>query len=293
MIDPVALARTAGWLAASERVLIGAGAGLSVAAGIDYGDPVSFARLFPAMVKRGFRARYQLIGYPHLSATVYWGYWARHVHDVRFTDRQAPVYAQLRELADGKDMFVLTSNVDAMFPRHGFDPSRLFTPQGDYAAMQCMTHDSAACRDRVWPSRPIVERLLAARDPESEEVTDRSALPACPDCGGEVFLNVRLNGAFVEAPYVEQAERFGAWLRAGGDAPLLIIEIGAGFNTPSVVRWPLENIVSRNPHARFVRINLAHVDVPDQIAARSTSLQGDAAAILDAIRRNRLSFPDV
>src|SRR5690242_4075691 len=135
------------WWGSSEAILIGAGAGLSVAAGVDYSDPVSFERLFPAMVRRGFRARYQLIGHRGLPPAVHWGYWAAHVHDVRFTERRAPVYERLHALTAEKRTFVLTSNVDALFARHGFDPSRLFTPQGDYAAMQCVRQPLADCRN--------------------------------------------------------------------------------------------------------------------------------------------------
>jgi len=50
------------WLTASTHILIGAGAGLSAAAGIDYTDQDNFAQVFPALVQRGFRARYELIG---------------------------------------------------------------------------------------------------------------------------------------------------------------------------------------------------------------------------------------
>lgn len=279
---PEAAERFREWFAASKRVLIGAGAGLSVAAGIDYGDPISFERLFPAMVRRGFRARYQLIGYTGLSPAAHWGYWARHVHDVRFTTRRAPVYEGLRDLLKDKDAFVLTSNVDAMFARHGFDESRLLTPQGDYAAMQCMTQARPDCRTAVWPSRPIVERLLARIDPTTQEVTDPDVLPRCPHCGGAVFLNVRLTDTFVEAPYAEQRQRFRSWIQTRPEAPLLVIEIGAGFNTPSVVRWPLEGIVHHGARAHFVRINLEHPDVPPGITSRSLALRIDA---LEAVER--------
>ena len=139
------------WLSDSPRVLIGAGAGLSVAAGIDYGDVEDFARRFPALVRRGLTARYQLIGYAGLEDRAFWGYWAAHVADVRFSDRLSAVYTQLRELVAEKDYFVLTSNVDAMFARHGFDSERVCSIQGDYAYLQCV----GPCTNEVWPTRPV------------------------------------------------------------------------------------------------------------------------------------------
>ena len=231
------------------------------------------------MVRRGFRASYQLIGC-RLPPQVYWGYWARHVLDVRFSGRRAPVYEQLRDLVRGKDVFVMTSNVDALFARHGFDESQIFTPQGDFARMQCRAMGRPECRDATWPSQPILEAIVAAIDPATGEVTDRSVIPACPHCGGEVFLNVRESADFVEAPYTEQRQRLSTWLGSGGDGPLLVLEFGAGFNTPGVIRWPLENIVYHRDRARFVRVNPERPEVPGEIADRSLALREGAAEVL-------------
>lgn len=270
------------WLARTERVLIGAGAGLSVAAGIDYGDRTAFARDFPDMVRRGITSPYQLIGRP-LPPHVYWGYWARHVLDARFSDHSAPVYEQLRALTRDKDVFVMTSNVDDLFVRNGFDATRLFTPQGDFARMQCRAMGRPACRSATWPSRPILERVVAATDLATGEVRDPAVIPACPHCGGEVFLNVRESADFVFAPFVEQAGRLNAWVRKGTSAPVLVLEIGAGFNTPGVIRWPLEQLAYHHPDARFVRVNPQHPEVPEEIADRSLAVRAGAAETVAAL----------
>jgi NAD-dependent SIR2 family protein deacetylase len=275
------------WWRAAPRVLIGAGAGLSAAAGIDYTDQADFARVFPALARRGLRARYELIGFDRWTPAQHWAYWATHVNNVRFGPRPHPVYARLRELTAGKDTFVITSNVDAMFTRNGFDPQRFFTPQGDYAAMQCRQ----PCRRVVWPSQPAVERLLGVIEPNELVVTDATAIPACPHCGGEVFLNVRLDAGFVSEPYREQAMRLDRWLRDAPDHPLLIIEIGAGFNTPSVVRWPIEALAAARPSARFVRVNRDHAEVPEELDERALSLAGDAGEAIEALWRGCVRSP--
>lgn len=281
--DPAAIAETVhGWLAASERVLIGAGAGLSVAAGIDYGDKAAFARAFPDLARSGFSASYEFIG-RRLPPAIYWSYWARHVLDARFSDRTSVVYAQLHDLLREKDVFVMTSNVDALFARHGFDEARIFTPQGDFARMQCRTMGTVACHDATWPSRPILERVVAALDPVTREVTDPGVIPACRHCGGEVFLNVRESADFVEAPYLEGAQRLNGWLRQAVKAPLLVLEIGAGFNTPGVIRYPLEHLVAHHAGARFVRVNPQHADVPEEIASRSLSIRAGAAEMIQLL----------
>ncbi|HEX2988166.1 MAG TPA: NAD-dependent protein deacetylase of SIR2 family [Chloroflexota bacterium] len=254
---------------------------MTASVGIDYTDPVSFARLFPALVRRGFKARYELIGYEDWAPEEKWAYWATHVNDVRFGSRHDQVYRQLLDLVVGRDYFVVTSNVDALFARNGFEEKRLFTPQGDYALLQCRK----PCTRRVWPFRPIMDQILPAIDPYSFRVRDSAVLPRCPDCGGEVFLNVRVDGSFIDDPYVEQYHRLSHWLREAREGALLVVEIGAGFNTPSVVRWPIEGVVETTPGAKLVRINLSQPEVPSEIADRSISVRSDAGEAIDAITR--------
>ncbi len=267
------------WWRDADHVLIGAGAGLSAAAGIDYADEQDFARVFPVMVRRGFRARYQLIGYQGWTPQQHWAYWATHVNDVRFAPRSHPVYDRLRRLVAGKDSFVLTSNVDAMFERNGFDTDRIFTPQGDYAAMQCRT----PCRREVWPSQPAIELALQHLDAESFSLTKPEVVPRCPNCGGEVFLNVRLDHGFVETPYVPQAERLNGWLTEAARGALLVLDVGSGFNTPSVVRWQTERLARSLPNARLVRINRDDANTGDVPEGRTLAIQCDAGAAIAAL----------
>lgn len=264
------------WLKEADKVLIAAGAGMSAAAGIDYGDRQRFAELFPAFVKKGFRARYELIGDRSLSEEDFWAYWAIHVADIGFGERDDKPYRELEALTRDKDRFVFTSNADMLFRRNGFDPQRLFTPQGEYGRLQCVR----ACQPLTWPSEPELRRVLDHTDPDLQTVVDRAALPRCPHCGGRVFLNVRIDRHFVEAPYVEQSARLDAWLSGVGNQRLLILEFGAGFNTPGVIRWPCENLVHTLPNARMVRVN------PDQrgfrwpLADHALSIPTDAGAFI-------------
>lgn len=279
-IDESALRWIKAAIEEADFVLIGAGAGLSAAAGLDYTDTESFARLFPAFVRQGFTARYQAIGYFGWSPAQFWGYWATHVLDARFGPRHDPVYRDLRSLVEGKDVFVFSSNVDGLFDRNGFDPDRIYTPQGDYAHMQC----SRACQPVVWPSEPILRAVAAALDPKTQSVTDPALVPRCPNCGGEVFLNVRIDRYMVDAPYEDQARRFSDWLQSSLSGKLLVIEVGAGFNTPSVIRWPCERLVANHPSARLLRINRDRPEVPAELAGRAIGLGQTADLAIRAIR---------
>ncbi|MFB6878307.1 NAD-dependent protein deacetylase of SIR2 family [Streptomyces sp. NPDC056323] len=273
-----AAATLRGRLAEADRVLITAGAGLSAAAGYDYGDEDRFRELFPALHGLGLRSRY-LVGVP-LPPELLWGYWAVHIGDIRFSPAPNPLYQRLRALVGEKDHWVMTSNVDGLFARNGFAPERIFTPQGDYGRYQC----AAPCTPAVWDSEPLVAQLLAAYDPGTGAVTDPGALPRCPNCGGAVEINVRVGPEFIDAPYRPAHRGLQDWLAtAPSGTPLLVLEFGAGFNTPGVIRWPGEQLIRRFPGARLVRVNPTHPETPADLGDRALPVPVDAERLLDAL----------
>ena len=278
-----AAALVARWIDEADRVIIGAGSGLSAAAGFDFGDQANFALRFPALVKRGLKAAYEMIGYSELSEAAFWGFWAVHVSEMRFADGRSPVYEGLLRLVHGKDCFVLTSNVDALFIRNGFDLDRVWSIQGDYAFMQCLR----PCTKEVWGSAPGIQRALGALDPDSQEVTDPECVPRCIRCGGNVFFNVRGGRWFVEEPYYPQMERWRAWVAGTSNEQLLLMDIGSGYNTPGVIRWPMEQMALHVPTARLVRINLHDARVPRALMDRGMSLQAGARDVIKAIAAAR------
>ncbi|MFI6624308.1 NAD-dependent protein deacetylase of SIR2 family [Streptomyces sp. NPDC050528] len=275
-LDLEASARTIRtWLGEADHVLITAGAGLSAAAGYDYGDKDRFRELFPALHRLGLRSRY-LVGVP-LPPELWWGYWAVHIDDIRFSPDPNPLYQRLSSLVDGKDHWVMTSNVDALFARNGFDPDRIFTPQGDYGRYQC----TAPCTPATWDTQPLVAQLLATYNPATGAVT--GSLPSCPNCGGEVEINVRIGPEFVDAPYLPAGRRLQEWLASTVGTRVLILEFGAGFNTPGVIRWPGEHLARQNPHTRFVRVNPTRPETPADLAGRTLSVPVGAGHLLDAL----------
>ena len=271
------------WIDEADRVLIGSGAGLSADAGVDYTDEVAFARTFPALVRRGLKAPYQMIGYSGLPTELFWGYWLKHVDEVRFGDGRRHVYEVLFNLVRDKDWFALTSNVDGLFARNGFDADRVCSIQGDFAFLQCYT----PCSDELWPSAPVLERLLPEIDAATQALRDPALAPVCPRCGGQMFFNVRGGHWFVEAPWRRQFEVLRAWLPSASNERLLVLDIGSGFNTPGVVRWPMERTALAIPTARFVRINRLDPELHVRLDARALAVAGGALEVLDAVARIR------
>ncbi|MCD9020359.1 Sir2 family NAD-dependent protein deacetylase [Cohnella silvisoli] len=267
----------------ADCVLIGAGAGLSAATGINYGDTETFAKLFPSLIPKGFRRQYELIGYEDWTPEEKWAYWSIHVNHVRFQFPPSPMYKKLLELIKDKDYFVITSNVDAMFHKTGFDKDRIFTPQGDYALLQCVR----ACTNETWETKPVIDKILPDINHDNLTVTDSSLIPHCPNCGGQVFMNVRLSRYFVEKPYEEQRKKYIQWLESSSSKKLVVMEYGVGFNTPGVIRFPFEQIVYRHPKANLIRVNEKHAQVPKELIEKSISVESNAAVLIDDLVNSR------
>lgn len=261
-----------GWLNDADCILIAAGAGMSAAAGLDYTDTVMFKDKFPAMAARGFTCFYDFIGYRGWSDALKWGYLSMFVKLVRYEwPTDSPIYTILLSYIKTRDYFINTSNADGLFYRCGYDANRIYTPQGAYSLMQCMK----PCRqDAYWDTLPVIERMLPAIDKSTNLLTDEKLIPRCPHCGTkDVFLNVRAANWFLETPREESRLRFESWMSKAMHKRLVIVEIGVGFNTPSVIRWPCEDMTRRNPQAHLIRINLGDADVPNDIASRCLSAQ--------------------
>lgn len=264
------LQQVAAWVQEADFVLIGAGAGMSVEAGVNYHDTKTFAAMHPGMVKRGFKYPYQLVGFDDWeSPQLAWGYLAAHVtHVMGVPVPHKPTYGSLAQLVEGKDSFVITSNVDTLFHRHGFDTDRIYTPQGDWRYMQC----KKPCRpDAYWRSEETIAKLMSGYSRATGEVDSKQELPTCPFCGSsDVFSSVRGGRWFLDSPYEAAAQRFDDWLlrvqkavttNSTAKAPkrVVVFDIGTGFNTPSVVRYRMERVAAAlGDGARIVRINLDH-----------------------------------
>lgn len=269
----------------ADHVLIGAGAGMSVDAGFDYTSEAQFVRRYPRLAERGPRCRYHVFGYPWPSDAVQWGHIARHLEELRFSPPPNPApYHQLRALTQDKDRFVITSNADDLFERSGFELDRLWTRQGSYSRLQCLK----PCRDSsTWKAEAWVQAALPRVDPVTEELVDPGLVPRCPNCGGEAMLNVRGGDWFIETPYEAQEERFGRWLAQAKRGRLLVLDVGTGFNTPVVIRWPAEEIALESDDAFLVRVNKLHPEVPAELEGRALGVASAGAPLWAALAEAR------
>ena len=265
-------------LCSCEYVLVGAGAGLSAAAGISFANEEVFRRDYPALWAQGVHSDYQTFSYKGWLPGQRWGYLARHIKEVLLDTPALPLYSDLKDLLEGLNYFVITSNVDHQFIKANFPEERVFEAQGHYGLMVC----SAGCAGDEWDIASLIERTLPHI---ADDLTVAEEwLPRCPHCGA------LLRPAFRDTcAHAEGDRRYHDFLAASEDASIAIVEFGVGFNSAGVIRVPFEHITGERDKARFFRVTVDYVDsdieiaypeIPKPIADKSRSINRDAAEVI-------------
>ena len=258
-------------------VVIGAGAGLSTSAGFVYTGE-RFQKYFADFIREyGFEDMYSGGFYPFPSPEEFWAYWSRYIFINRYMDPPKPVYRDLLALVEGKDYFVLTTNVDHCFQKAGFDKKRLFYTQGDYGLFQC----SKPCCQETFDNEAVIREMVAR---QRNMRVPEELVPVCPRCGRPMTVNLRADDRFVEDEgWHEAAGRYGAFLRAHAKGRVLYWELGVGYNTPGIIKYPFWRMTAENPDAVYVCMNRSRAAAPGQIARRSVCVGGDIKRALEAL----------
>lgn len=280
--------------ASAERILIGAGAGLSAAAGYDYGG-ARFLKYFSDFHERfGIEDIYTGGFYPFPTRGLFWAWWSRSIYINRYAPMpESDVYPNLFRLTDGHDYFVLTTNVDHTFQRTGFDKERLFYTQGDFGLFQS-SRPAGASAGRTYDNEEQVRAMLRAQGftfapngalllPEDGAPlmeVPAHLIPYCPDDGTEMATNLRADASFVEdAGWHAAAERYEDWLARSEGRRMLLLELGVGANTPGIIKYPFWRMTAARADATLATINLGAY-VPDEIRGRSIALDGHIEEVL-------------
>ena len=275
----------------ADAVIIGAGAGLSTAAGFVYTGE-RFERYFGDFGRKyGFRDMYSGGFFPYSTQEEFWAYWSRYIWINRYMDAPESTYSDLLRLVKDKDYFVLTTNVDHCFQKAGFDKKRLFYTQGDYGLFQC----TKPCCQRTWDNEDAVRKMVLSQGytigdqnelllPEGTKAEIRvpaELLPKCPDCGRPLTMNLRSDDKFVEDDgWQSAAAEYEAWLTQHRDRKVVFLEIGVGYNTPGIVKYTFWQQVYRNEKAFYACLNMEEQPVPEEIRDRSVIISGDSSRVI-------------
>lgn len=274
----------------ADAIVIGAGAGFSTSAGFIYsGD--RFEKYFGDFrQKYGFTDMYSGGFYPYETLEEYWGYWCRYIYINRYMDAPKPVYQKLYDLVKEKDYFVLTTNVDHCFQKTGFNRQQLFYTQGDYGLFQC----SKPCCKETYDNEEVIKNMVLSQGfqikdkellkPEGMEIkltVPKAMIPHCPNCGKPMTMNLRADNTFVEDKgWHQAAQRYEQFLQQHKNVKIVFIELGVGYNTPGIIKYPFWRMTNTFPQATYVCLNQGEAYAPEEIIRKSICLNEDIGKVL-------------
>lgn len=273
------VARLAKAIEEADAIVVGAGAGLSTSAGFTYTGN-RFKQHFADFEERyGFHDMYSGGFYPYATLEEYWAYWSRYIYWNRYDQPAGQPYLDLVALLEGKDYFVITTNVDHRFQVAGIDKGRLFYTQGDYGLWQC----SEPCHKQTYDNEDQVRRMVV----EQKNMRVPSELvPHCPKCGKPMTMNLRADNTFVEdTGWDKAAERYAEFMRRHKGLRIVFLELGVGGNTPVIIKYPFWAYASENANAIYACINKGECYTPVSLEKRTILIDGDIGEALAAIRK--------
>lgn len=280
----------------AEAVVIGAGAGLSASAGFIYTGE-RFHRYFQDFAEKyRFQDMYSGGFYPFGTLEEHWAYWSRYIYINRYMDAPNDTYQNLKKLVEGKTVQILSTNVDHCFQKAGFDQERLFCTQGDYGLLQC----SVPCHQAVYDNEDAVRNMMEVQGyvlaedgipylpggtkPHMEIPAE--LVPRCPFCGRSMSMNLRADDTFVEDEgWHRAAGLYQDFLDQHREERILFLELGVGYNTPGIIKYPFWQMTHQWPDASYACLNFGEAYAPKEIRQKSICLNGDIGTILRRLQK--------
>jgi NAD-dependent SIR2 family protein deacetylase len=261
----------------AEAILIGGGAGLSGSAGLTYDGKRFHDNFADFIAKYGMTDMYSAGFYSFKTQEEKWGYWSRHIKLNRYTAEVGNVYFELYMMVQNKDYFVITTNVDWQFFKAGFDSEKVFAVQGDYGKLQC----TESCHSKLYDNEELVKQMVM------EQVDCRvpsDLVPNCPICGKNMEVNIRKDMNFLEdTNWNISNSRYKRFISNIGDKRIVLLELGVGYNTPTIIKYPFEQITSEYKNAVLVRINKEYPEVSKANESKTIVFKEDISSIINDI----------
>lgn len=168
-------------------------------------------------------------------------------------------YKILEELVRDKDYFIISSNVDGGLVFSDFKEDRWVTPMGNPFKFQCADLACDGLRDFS----------------KEKELFWKEDKILCPKCNNEMKINIREKEnpeQYNEAGYLSQWEKYQKWLSCTLNRKLVILELGEGFEFPSLFRWPFEKLAFFHQKSKLIRVNQKLWQLGEEIKDRAVSV---------------------
>lgn len=168
-------------------------------------------------------------------------------------ERLKNAYNALYSLVKDKDYYLVTTVTDGAVYDTPFDQKRIVAPCGNIHWRQC----SRACTKDIWE--------------EGEAEGD-----ICPHCGAPLTGNTIQAETYIEEGYLPRWAAYKTWQAGTLNRRLLMLELGVGFGSPTVIRWPFEKIVYVNQKSYLLRVHKTLSQLPAEVGERAGRVAADS-----------------
>lgn len=177
-------------------------------------------------------------------------------------------YQNLWRLVEGKNYFILSIVTDDYIYRYGFQEDRIVTPCGGFRKMQC---DYNCSGQLLEPDEEMYRKVLAYF--HNEIALEELSEPECENCGQKKRFNQLGVSKYAEEGYLPQWAVYTKWLQGTVNKKVCVIELGAGMEMPTIIRWPFEKIVYYNQKSFLYRIHPALYQLGENMGGRGMSIK--------------------
>ncbi len=197
-------------------------------------------------------------------------------------------YANMLEMLEGKNYFIVSLTVDSYLAKMGFKEDRYVNPCGSYEKLQC----DNCCNTQLITSEQLlkeVERIIVSVEGLDltgqmlQQVLERCLTSIeerhCDQCGATMSFNLLDTKKYCEEGYLEKWQIYMKWLQGTLNKRLCVIEAGVGMKLPSVIRWPFEKTVFYNQKANMFRIHDKFYQINEEVAERAYSCKGHSVQV--------------
>lgn len=266
----------------ADAIVIGIGSGLTSEGGISFDSKDLVEEWFPEYSNLGFFSIKELLRqykwFNKKNVTEYWSFWGPFIQKLRYSTPVLKPYSDLYEILKDKNYFIITSTYDGQVIKAGFNPDRVFTPDGDLAYLQC----SLPCTYDIYYNEKEVSKLVNHISHEDKARAD--LIPLCPICGEYLIPNVRTDENFTAEPYLQNIRDYDNFLDSNLNNRVLFMELGEGYENPMIIRYPFENMTVKIENSHLIRFNTTEYEVPNDIEDKTTVVNTNISEVLEEIK---------
>lgn len=252
----------------ADAILIGIGSGMSAAGGLDYTNEDVFKNLYKEFHDLGYKNIFEALS-DHWVTSInenncyrYWKFWVMHINNIRYAPGITKPYELLGNIMKDKNYFVITTNGDGQTQKVF---KNVYAPQGDYSKFQCRVN----CSGKIYNNKEFILN-------NQEKINE---IPRCEHCGDFLIPNLRCDNYFCETDSTNYFDDYVDFVRSNQEKKLLLLEIGVGYNTPVIIKYPFNQLSAGLDNATLIRINKTDANVqPGEIG-----ICDDVLKVLEAL----------